>query len=132
MGLAVTLQDETTSGEVVHTTSLRLVSERVTMRELITERIRKEVERFNEQKQREVFKGLVAPTDAEKQLNGYKLRKPRLISFEQQLALALRAFESNGFFVLVDDKQVDELDTPVTLTERSKVSFVKLVPLVGG
>jgi len=40
MGLAVTLLDETTRGEVLNRTSLRLVSERVTMRELITQRIR--------------------------------------------------------------------------------------------
>lgn len=132
MGLAVTLQDETTSGEVVNTTSLKLISERVTVRELITERIRNEVEHFNRQKQKELFRGLVAPTDAEKQLNGYRLKKPRPISFEQQLALALKAFEANGFFVLVDDRQVDELDAQVTLTEHSKVSFIKLVPLVGG
>lgn len=131
MGLAVTLLDETTRGEVLNKTSLRLVSERVSMRELITQRIRQEVDRYNAEKH-ETFFGLVRPTDAEEKLNGYKLRTPKLVSFEQQLELALRAFESNGFFVLVDDRQVDELDEIVTLSEGSTVSFVKLVPLVGG
>lgn len=132
MSLAITLLDETTNGEVVNTTSLKLVSERINMRELITQRIREEVNEFNNQKQNELFYGLIQPTDTEKQLNGYKLHKPRLVSFDEQLALALSAFESNGFFVLVDDTQIDELDVPFTLTEQSKVSFVKLVPLIGG
>ncbi|MCU7806995.1 MAG: hypothetical protein KZQ73_03875 [Candidatus Thiodiazotropha sp. (ex Semelilucina semeliformis)] len=35
MALAVTLIDETTSGEVMGKTTLRLVSERITLRELI-------------------------------------------------------------------------------------------------
>jgi len=45
---------------------------------------------------------------------------------------ALEAFSRNGFFLLVDDKQVTELDTKVELSEVSIVQFIKLVPLVGG
>lgn len=132
MSLAVTLSDETTSGDVVTTTTLKLVSERITLRELITQRIREEVERFNRENRHEVFSGLVQPSDTEQTLNGYKLRKPRPIEFDKQLALALKAFESNGFFVLLDDRQVEDLDAPLTLRDNSKVSFIKLVPLVGG
>jgi len=132
MTLAVTLIDETTSGDVVGKTTLKLVSERVTLRELITQRIREEVDKFNQQKKQEIFNGLVQPSDTEKSLNGYKMRKPRLIEFDEQLLLALRAFESNGFFVLLDDKQVEDLDETLTLSEHSRVGFIKLVPLVGG
>lgn len=132
MALAVTIVDETTTGEIVRKTQLRLVSERLTLRELITQRIRAEVEKFNAQREHDLFVGLVQPTDTERKLNGYRLRKPRLISYDEQLALALRAFESNGYFVLIDDKQVDDLETAVTLTEHSKIGFLKLVPLVGG
>lgn len=132
MALAVTLTDETTSGEVMGKTTLRLVSERITLRELITQRIREEVDKFNRQKAQNIFSGLVQPSDTEKTLNGYKIRKQRLIDFDKQLDLAIKAFESNGFFVLLDDKQVEDLNNPLTLTEHSKVSFIKLVPLVGG
>ncbi|MCU7806994.1 MAG: hypothetical protein KZQ73_03870 [Candidatus Thiodiazotropha sp. (ex Semelilucina semeliformis)] len=65
-------------------------------------------------------------------MNDYKVRKQWLIDFDKQLDLAIRAFESNGFFVLLDDKQLEDLNEPLTLTEHSKVSFIKLVPLVGG
>jgi len=132
MALAVTLVDETASGDVVNKTTLKLVSERITLRELITQRIRVEVDKFNHQKSQEIFSGLVQPSDTEKTLNGYKMRKPRLIEFDKQLQLALDAFESNGFFVLLDDRQVEDLNETITLTEYSKVSFIKLVPLVGG
>jgi len=132
MALAVTLLDETTSGEVVNKTTLRLVSERVSVRDLITQRIRDEVARFNQQKKQTFFSGLVQPSDTEKTLNGYKMKKPKLIDENKQLELALAAFGSNGFFLLVDDKQVEELDEVLTLHEHSTISFIKLVPLVGG
>jgi len=34
--------------------------------------------------------------------------------------------------VLVDDRQVEELQEEVTLTGESTATFLKLVPLVGG
>lgn len=41
-------------------------------------------------------------------------------------------FERNGFLVLVDGRQVSELDERIELRADSEVEFVKLVPLVGG
>ena len=34
--------------------------------------------------------------------------------------------------MLVDDRQVDELDEEITVSGDTSVAFVKLVPLVGG
>ena len=34
--------------------------------------------------------------------------------------------------VLVDDRQITELDETIHLTEQTKVTFLKLVPLIGG
>lgn len=132
MALALTLFDETTSGNTLGKCELTLVSQRMTLRELLAERIRTEVERFNQQRNQEIFQGFVQPSDAEKALNGYKLRKPRSISFEKQMALAVRAFETNGFFVLLNDQQISGLEEMLTLDANSKISFIKLVPLVGG
>lgn len=132
MALALTLFDETTSGNTLGKCELTLVSQRVTLRELLAERIRTEVERFNQQRNQEIFQGFVQPSDAEKALNGYKLRKPRSISFKKQMALAVRAFETNGFFVLLNDQQISGLEEMLTLDANSKISFIKLVPLVGG
>ena len=43
----------------------------------------------------------------------------------------LEAFP-NGFIVLVDDYQVQELDEEIALRPETSVTFLKLVPLVGG
>jgi hypothetical protein len=46
--------------------------------------------------------------------------------------LAKRAFYTNGFILLVDDRQVDELDDEIVIRPDTTVTFLKLVPLVGG
>jgi len=101
------------------------------VRELIRARIYQEVQDYN-QKQPEYFRGLVQPNDVERMLNGYKLRTKRKIDWEEQYRQALDAFERNRFFVLVGDKQADSLDQEFEVKVDTEVSFVKLVPLVGG
>ncbi len=76
--------------------------------------------------------GLVQPTDAETTLNGYRLKTARRLDWEKQADVAEAAFARNGFFILIDDHQVDDLDERVDLTGDVEVAFVKLVPLVGG
>jgi hypothetical protein len=132
MATAVTICDATTSGETVGTFTLRLASERVSARELIRRRVLHEVEEYN-RAQPGYFRGLVQPTDAERVLNGYRLREAaKSIDGEAQCAKALEAFEANGFVMLVDDRQVEELDEELVLRPESEVRFLKLVPLVGG
>ena len=114
-----------------HTFIVDLLSERVTVRELIRSRVYQEVHEYNA-KQPEYFRGLVMPSDAERTLNGPRLRKPRKIDWEAQLEEALAAFTHNGFLILVDDEQVTELDEVVEIEMGTTVTFLKLVPLVGG
>jgi hypothetical protein len=93
--------------------------------------VREEVARYNAE-QGDLFIGLVQPTDAEQELNGWRLRAPRRISWEEQADVAEEAFGRNGFFVLVGDRQVDDLDEELALTADTDVAFVRLTPLVGG
>ena len=74
------------------------------------------------------------PTDSERLLNGsgYRLRHTKQIDAEQQVYQALHAFENNGFFLLVNDRQVESLDEEIWLGEGATASFLKLMPLVGG
>ena len=131
MEAAIRLVDESSSGTRLRETTLRLASERVTAAEIIRARVLAEVRSYNDAPGGE-FQGLVQPEDSEKVLNGYRLRKRHRLDPEAQCASALTAFESNGFFMLVDDQQVAELDQPIVITPDSRVTFVKLVPLVGG
>jgi hypothetical protein len=131
MPAILTIHDESTSGQKTNTFTLDCLTERMTVRELIRARIYQEAQDYN-QKQPEYFRGLVEPTEAERTLNGYKLRKRRNIDWQEQFNSALEAFQRNGFFVLVGDKQAERLDDEFEVKADTEVSFVKLVPLVGG
>jgi hypothetical protein len=131
MPAALTIYDETTSGQKTHSFTLECLTERMTVRELIRARIYQEVQDYN-QKEPEYFHGLVEPLEAERTLNGYRLRRQKKIQWEDQLQRALEAFERNGFFVLVGDKQATRLDEEFDVKVDTEISFVKLVPLVGG
>jgi hypothetical protein len=131
MPATLIIHDETTSGQKTNTFTLDCLTERMTVRELIRARIYQEVQDYN-QKQPEYFRGLVEPTDAERVLNGYRLKANRKIDWEEQFTRALEAFERNGFFVLVGDKQAESLEQAFEVKVDTEVSFVRLMPLVGG
>jgi hypothetical protein len=131
MSATLTIHDETASGQKTNTFTLDCLTERMTVRELIRARIYQEVQDYN-QKEPEYFRGLVEPTNAERVLNGYKLKAKRKIDWQEQFKRAAEAFDRNGFFVLVGDKQAESLEQEFDVTVDTEVSFVKLVQLVGG
>ena len=131
METSLTIHDETLMGAKDNGLILDFLKEVITVRELIRERIYEEVRQYNASTP-EYFRGLVQPTNAEETLNGYRLRDSRRVDWEKQYQLALEAFGRNGYFILVDDRQVQSLNETITITPMTQVSFVKLVPLVGG
>ncbi len=122
----VSIGKQTPSSITIHVSG-----ETISVRELIRLRIQQEVEAYN-RSQPAVFNMLVQPSDAERTLNGYKLRTPRQIDAQAQCQRAYEAFEGNGFIVLVDDRQAASLDDLIALSPETRVNFLKLVPLVGG
>lgn len=126
----MTIVDASAAGRETARQLLAGVPSPVTLRELIRFRVREEVARHNASPARQV-NGLVRPTDAETALNA-DLSGDRRLDWEQQATRALEAFTRNGFFVFVGDRQVDDLDEELSLAETDVVSFVRLVPLVGG
>jgi hypothetical protein len=117
MSTTLKIRDETTfslGGDDDRGFTLDLPEEQITVRELIRARVYQEVHDYNLD-QPEYFQGLVQPSDA-----------------ERQFELARRAFYSNGFILLVDDRQVDELEEEIEIKPDTTVTFLKLVPLVGG
>jgi hypothetical protein len=106
----VSFVDETTGGERVPAWVMEVFEERLELRELIRRRVYQEVTERN------------AARNA-----GTEPADPR-----RQLDLALTAFARNGFVVLVGDRQVGELDEVVELRRDTEVTFLRLVPLVGG
>ena len=131
MPSTITIFDESAPGKTQATFILELDVRKLTLRELIRQRVREEVARFNAARG-EVFQGLIEPTESERVLNGYKLKKFRTLDWQRQFQTALDSFAANGFFVLVDGEQIEELDEPLELGKTAEVRFIKLMPLVGG
>jgi hypothetical protein len=105
----------------------------VTLRDLVRTRVREEVAKANAAIAEGLdFRTLVRPTEAETTLNGYRMRKGKTIDWRRQAERAEEAFGRNGFFVLVDGRQVEDLDEELALTADSEIRFVRLTPLVGG
>ncbi|MET9344271.1 MULTISPECIES: hypothetical protein [unclassified Nonomuraea] len=128
---SVVFRDETATGRALEEFSLPGLPERISARELVRLRVRAEVARHNATPSQH-FRGLVKPSDAEAELNGYRMRTARKLDWERQADAAEAAFARNGFLLLVGDRQIEDLDTEIDLTTDPVVSFVKLVPLVGG
>lgn len=108
MEAVVHLYEQTASGVRTPITTLRLATERITVRELIRRRVEAEVAQRLEDDAR------------------------ALVDANAEAAAAWKAFRSNGFFVLFDDRQVESLDEEIVLTGDNDVAFIRLVPLVGG
>ncbi|GAT68945.1 hypothetical protein PS9374_04610 [Planomonospora sphaerica] len=127
----VTFRDETATGKPLAEFALPDLPESISARELVRLRVREEVARHNADPSVRVT-GLVRPTDTETELNGYRMGAKRRIDGEKQAEAAEQAFRRNGFVLLVKERQIDDLAEMIDLTADPVVSFVKLVPLVGG
>ena len=102
------------------------------MREIIRARIWQEVQDYNTLQRAVAFNGLVQPTEAETRLNGPQAKAFKPIDWEKQFETAVRSFETNGYFILIGDRQAESLDEVFKVAAETEVSFVKFVPLVGG
>jgi hypothetical protein len=133
--ITVTIKDQSGAGRVAASITLGGIADRITLRDLVRTRVREEVARYNAERaanRGDVFAGLVMPEGAEPTRLGFQMQTPRRIDWEQQAGKAIEAFSRNGFFVLVDDRQVTELDEELALTPDSDIRFIRLVQLVGG
>lgn len=136
MSVTVTVRDETAAGDVYHELPLQFPTDRITVRDMIRERVYQEVQDFNRQQNDKVFRGLVQPTDTERVLNGarpeYQLKQHRQIEWKPQFEKAQEAFTRNGFLILVNNIQAESLDQEFEIGHDTQLSFVKLTLLVGG
>jgi hypothetical protein len=134
MAATLTVRDETPAGGVSDAWSLEFLSETITVRDLIRERVYQEVQDYNV-KQQAVgpYRGLVQPEGIEQALNGPRVAaRARPIDWKKQFEKAVEAFETNRVLVLIDDKQAESLDQTFTITPTTAVTFLRLTLLVGG
>jgi hypothetical protein len=127
MTTALTIHDETNSGERRQSLTLHLPDPTITARELIRARVFEEVRAYNAALP-ERFLGLVQPADTERELNGYNFREQRKLDWHVQNSAALEAFDRNGFILLVDDRPVESLDEEIQVQPETRVTFLKWSP----
>jgi hypothetical protein len=126
----ITIVDESTL-EKQRAWGLEILEEVMSLDELIRRRIYQEVTEYNVQLAGK-FYGLVQPTTAERPLSGYSPKASAKLDWQAQYEKAIAAFTKRGYLVLIDDKQVTDLHEKIALHAGSSITFLKLVPLVGG
>ena len=138
----VAIYEETFSGERKPLLTVEFPSEVVTARELIRryvyetvrEQNQREVQRVREiEMARQAFDG----DERERLLNGVSRTATleitaRQIDWEEEEKRALESFQRNRFFLLVEDRQVTELEETILLRSETQISFLRLLPLAGG
>ncbi|MEY4904332.1 MAG: hypothetical protein RLZZ292_2147 [Bacteroidota bacterium] len=129
--MTLTITDETALGKLLQQIELEVEDEIISVEDLIRLRVENEVNRYNAECNGN-YNGLVQPTDAERTLNGFKVKKGNAIDAEKQTYIALKAFNDNGYFILVDNRQVGKLHEEILIDKNTTVSFMRLTPLVGG
>jgi hypothetical protein len=127
----LTICDETLSGEALREWDLAVTSERMTVHDLIRERVYQEVQDHNA-RNADVFRGLVQPEEAENTLNGWKLRRPRPLDWKRQFDRAVEAFQKNHILILINARQAESLDEEFVIGSQTRVTFLRLAMLVGG
>jgi hypothetical protein len=115
---------------------LRLASERVSAREIISQRVAAEVETLNRrQEAHDRTRSFLIEVDAsspEALLNPVLRKRRRNFDTNKETQHAVEAFEAQRFIMLLDNRQIENLDVEVGLTPDSEVVFLYLSPLRGG
>jgi hypothetical protein len=102
----------------------------VSAREILRLRVEAEVERYNETCGALAL--LVEPHWRESALNPDRKQRFRALKLEPQVAMAFEAIEKRRIIMLLDSRQVTDLDEKFFLTPASEARFIRLVPLRGG
>lgn len=130
--MLLTITDENFPGTVAHQCQVAFETAEVTVEEIIKQRVTQEVESYNQQREKRAFLGLVAPKKLVSKPNDQGSFTATPIDAEQQVYIALDSFQKNGFFLLIDNIQAEELHQRITLREDTVITFLKLTPLIGG
>jgi hypothetical protein len=112
-------------------------SRKVLLAELLTEIVRSEIRGFRDrQSQRRLTKVLgLVEIEAGVALGKVDSGGSEVEQVVDELGAvenALQAFKDGFYLVFIDDRQQEDLEELVVLTDRSELLFLRLTPLVGG
>ena len=108
-----------------------------TLRTLLEDLVRQEVERFNDRQEHQTLLHVLS----ERQLADAAVRgkvmsggreEAQRANVDEAIHVALRAFRDGLYFVFLDERQLEDLDEDLTITNASTLLLLRLTPLAGG
>ncbi|HEU0027272.1 MAG TPA: hypothetical protein VFQ25_09170 [Ktedonobacterales bacterium] len=110
--------------------------QRMTLREVLTLVVTDEVAAFNQRQRERRLPRIMTRAEIEQGAASGKVdmggREPQEARVEDAIAAALQAFADRLYLVLLDGAPVEALESELALHEGSRLTFVRLVALVGG
>lgn len=117
------------SGQRTIPTHLVLPATTLTVRELITHKVRQEVAEVAAHKR----PGLSGESCSPEELMHAKTPETLLPGeVHAEIARAQQAFAARDFMIVIDNQRILDPDHVVTLQPETRVEFIKILPLVGG
>ncbi|MCU0493253.1 MAG: hypothetical protein MUD01_16830 [Chloroflexaceae bacterium] len=101
-------------------------------RDLIAAHVRAEVERAHTTRVGSIALHYLLADDPRLKPTAAQPEATPTLRMEDEIARAWQGLAERRYMLLVDGMAVTDLDTPLTLTGRSRVNFVRLLPLIGG
>jgi hypothetical protein len=126
---------------------LNLASERISVKELIERTVKKQIISLREQLhhhdseiKRMLNRHYLAGGQVDTMAESGKIALPHVkktpqrerISIEDQQRQALAAFKLGKFKVIVNGNELVSLDDTAILTDNTKITFIRIIPLTGG
>ena len=128
MSLTLTVCEKTPGAAPPHEYPVEFTESRLTVRELLRNIVFQQVYNRNN----EIRDTSRVRSDAEALLNQKSKTPGQTIDWVPKFDHAVEAFENNQVILLLDGTQIESLDETVNLTSNTKLTFLKLIPLVGG
>lgn len=127
----IQIRDEELTGQSLDSFSLEVLTDRMTVRELIRSRVYQQV-RDRKLQQARVFRGLLPEQQSQATQKGTTAKSEPEADWKLYYEKAIEAFEANRILVLVGERQTESLDDEFDVDTQTSVTFMRLVPLVGG
>ena len=131
MSAILTVRDESLDRRHAHEWSLDVLTEHLSVRELIRSRIFREVDEYNARRPH-TYRGLIQPPAESRSSRKHDGCGFRAIDGEKQFQLACEAFEAGRLLILIGDAQADDLDDEFDVCPGTAVTFLRLTVIVGG
>lgn len=128
---AVLMRDEEMTGRSLCEFSINILTETITVRELLRSRVYQQIKDHN-LRRLGAFQGIVKPGETEEMLNDKRFSKLRDVDWKPYFERAVEAYQRNQILVLVSDQQTESLEEQVEIKPGTEVVFMRLTPLVGG